>query len=240
MRKLLHADMSRFFRSKPFFYGLIGSALFAFVFILLNAPEKQFSSIPEGGALMLLPFFIGAVMSLNIAAEFTGGAIRNKLIVGHSRLNILLSWSFCSVLIAVLYYAAYEASAFVSALLFSYDLSLLQTADIVQNLLLVLILLLSNLFLSLLICVIVEDMRGVAVMFLLQFSLMFLSTIGGEALSDNETAQFVFRFFPQGQLTALNILKAPDQPVLTAACALSAGAVLLILSAVYFRKHDMK
>ncbi len=93
---------------------------------------------------------------------------------------------------------------------------------------------------SMLICVIIEDVRSVAVMFLIQFSLMLFSTLGYEALAENETAELIFRFFPQGQMNVMSILTAPDKPWLTAICAMSAGAAMLILSIVYFRKHDMK
>ena len=95
-------------------------------------------------------------------------------------------------------------------------------------------------FLSLLICVMIEDARSVAVMFILQFSMMIIGNFGGEAPSDKEAAKLIFRFFPQGQMTVISILTDPDKPWLTAICTMSAGAAMLILSIVYFRKHDMK
>ena len=240
MSKLLNADLSRIFKAKSLYYGMIVSALLAVLFVLLNKEDNVFTSIPESGALVILPFFIGAVLALSISTEFTGGTIRNKLIIGHSRVNILLSWAICFAIVTVLFFAVYEGAAFASAALMSYDLSALKADIIMENLLLVLLLVFTNMFLSLFICVVIEDVRSVAVMFIFQFSMMMISTLGGEALDDCKTADIIFRFFPQGQISALTVLKAPDRPWLTVLCALSAGAVMFGLSIVYFRKHDMK
>ena len=240
MSKLLNADMSRILKAKSLYYGMFITALLAVLFVFLNKEDNVFVSIPESGALVILPFFIGSVIALNVSTEFTSGAIRNKLIIGHSRVNILLSWSVCFTIVTVLFFAVYETAAFVSASLLSYDLSAVHGDNVVKNLLLVFILVLSNIFMSMLICVIIEDVRSVAVMFLIQFSLMLFSTLGYEALAENETAELIFRFFPQGQMNVMSILTAPDKPWLTAICAMSAGAAMLILSIVYFRKHDMK
>ena len=240
MSKLLNADLSRIFKAKSLYYGMFVSALLAVLFVFLNKEDNVFTSIPESGALVILPFFIGAVLALSISTEFTGGAIRNKLIIGHSRVNILLSWAICFTIVTGLFFSVYEGAAFASAVLMSYDLSALKADIVIENLLLVLVLVFTNMFLSLLICVIIEDVRSVAVMFILQFSMMMISTLGGEALDDSKTADIIFRFFPQGQMSTLSILQAPDRPWLTVVCALSAGAVMLMLSIVYFRKHDMK
>ena len=240
MNKLLNADTSRIFKSKSLYYGMIITALLSVIFVLLNKEDNAFTSIPEGGALLILPIFIGAVIALNISTEFTSGAIRNKLIIGHSRVNIILSWAICFTLVTILFFAVYETAAFVSASLLSYDLSAVHGDNVVKNLLLVFILVLSNIFMSMLVCVIIEDVRSVAVMFLIQFSLMLFSTLGYEALAENETAELIFRFFPQGQLESLSVLTAPDKPLLTVISAVVSSAVMLILTIVYFRKHDMK
>lgn len=240
MSKLLNADMSRILKAKSLYYGMFITALLAVLFVFLNKEDNVFASIPESGALVILPFFIGSVIALNVSTEFTSGAIRNKLIIGHSRVNILLSWSVCFTIVTVLFFAAYEGAAFASAAIMSYDLSALKADIVLENLLLVLVLVFTNMFLSLLICVIIEDVRSVAVMFILQFSMMMIAAIGGEALSDSEAAKLIFRFFPQGQMNVMSILTAPDKPWLTAICTMSAGAAMLILSIVYFRKHDMK
>ena len=240
MNKLLNADMSRIFRAKSLYYGIIISTLLAVVFVFLNKEDNAFTSIPEGGALLILPIFIGSVIALNISTEFTSDAIRNKLIIGHSRVKILISWSICFTLVTFLFFALYEAAVFTSASLFSYDLSAVNADLVIKNLLLVFMLVWSNMFMSLLICVIIQDVRSVAVMFIMQFSMMILSTLGGEALDGNKTAELIFRFFPQGQIEKLSIMTAPDKPFLTVFCAVVSSAVMILLSIVYFRKHDMK
>ena len=140
MSKLLNADISRILKAKSLYYGMFITALLAVLFVLLNKEDNLFASIPESGALVILPFFIGSVIALNVSTEFTSGAIRNKLIIGHSRVNILLSWSVCFTIVTVLFFAVYETAAFVSASLLSYDLSAVHGDNVVKNLLLVFIL----------------------------------------------------------------------------------------------------
>lgn len=240
MNKLLTADLTRIFREKSLYYGLFFSSLLALLFVFVNKSENDFIAIPDSSPLMILPFFTGAVIALNIATEFTSGAIRNKLIMGHGRIKIIFSWAICFMLVTLLFFVFYEICAFSFAYLMGYDLSFLEASLVIKNLLLICLLLLSNVFFVILVCVIIEDNRSVAVMFLLQFSLMFVSSIGAEALCDNKTAQFLFRFFPQGQLTVLSVVKSPDRPWLTIICCVSAGIIMLTSSLIYFRKHDMK
>lgn len=240
MSNLLCTDIIRIFKSKSLYLGLCACFLFAFVFAFLNRNDNTFAFIPEGGALFILPFFIGAVIGLNVSSEFTSGAIRNKIVIGHSRTNIIASWAICFSAATVLFFLVYEISAFLSALLFSYDLSELKADIVFANLLTVLILIISNMLLSLLVCIIIEDVRSVAVMFLVQFSLMAVSTVGEVALADNKAAEFLFRFFPQGQMNALNITVSPDKAWLTVICSASLGIALFALAIAYFRKHDMK
>lgn len=240
MSNLLCTDMIRIFKSKALYYGLFVSALLVFLFVLLNREDNMFAFIPEGGALCILPFFIGAVIGLNISSEFTSGAIRNKIVIGHRRRNIIASWTVCFSIVAALFFLVYEITAFFSAWLFSYDLSELDAEIVFSNLLTVLILIVSNMLLSLLVCIIIEDVRSVAVMFLMQFSLMAVSIVGGVALADNKMADILFRFYPQGQMNTLNIMTSPDKPWLTIICSTSLGISMFVLTIMYFRKHDMK
>ena len=240
MSKLLNADMSRIFKSRSLYFGMLISALLAVVFTVLNKKDNDFASIPEGGALLILPVMIGAVIALNVSTEFTSGTIRNKLIIGHSRVKILLSWAICFTVVTLLFFALYEGTAFAMANILSYDLSMLKAGIVAENLFLVFLLVLSNIYMSLFICIVVEDVRSAAIMFITQFSLLLISTFVSEALEDSKAADIVFRFFPQGQLSYLSILTAPDRPWLTAVCASVTGTAMILLSIAYFRKHDMK
>lgn len=240
MSNLLCTDMIRVFKSKSLYFGIFASTLLALMLAFLNREDSTFAFIPEGGALYILPFLIGAIVGLNISSEFTSGAIRNKIVIGHSRTNIIASWTVCFSIVAVLLFLVYEISAFISALLFSYDLSGLKADIVFENLLTVLILIVSNMLLSLFVCIIMEDVRSVAVMFLIQFLLFTISTVGEVALADNKTAEMLFRFYPQGQIQYLNIMTSPDKSWLTIICSASLGIVIFVLAIAYFRKHDMK
>lgn len=58
---------------------------------------------------LLLGFGMAAFIPLFFGAEYSDGAIRNKLIIGHSRLSIYLSHLITSVAVSVLAAAAYLA-----------------------------------------------------------------------------------------------------------------------------------
>ena len=240
MNKLLTADIIRIFKGKSFYYGLFFSTLLAMFFVFINKSSNDFIGIPDSSALMILPFFTGAVIALKISSEFTSGVIRNKLIMGHSRIKIIFSWSICALIITLLFYIFFEAGTFSFAYLLSYNLSHLETKLVIKNLLLLGILLLSNVFFIILICVIYEDTKSIVLMFLFEYALLFISSMGGELFSDNKTAQLLLRFFPLGQLTVLSVTKAPDRPWLTIICALSTSIIMLVTTLAYFRKHDMK
>lgn len=98
MSKLLRADFARLFKSKVFWLGVI----FMFGFAVF-AVHTQWSDIrkypdhysPADGLLFAGSEFIGIVIAIVIGffigADYSDGTIRNKFVVGHSRMEIYFS-----------------------------------------------------------------------------------------------------------------------------------------------------
>ena len=104
MSKLIFADIPMVFKSKMLYiiFGL--SAFLGFSIVLISYPETE--TPEELLALlyynssnfinMLMPILFGGVSIILISKEFSSGVIRNKVTMGHSRRNIILSWTWLS------------------------------------------------------------------------------------------------------------------------------------------------
>lgn len=95
MRKLISADLYRLLRNKIFWIELVAVLGVAIWIVFANyAPEYQASEnrlyLDDVffNFFQLLGIFLATGVSLIVGAEYGDGAIRNKLVVGHTRLQI--------------------------------------------------------------------------------------------------------------------------------------------------------
>lgn len=98
MRKLLSANLRALAHSQIFWIELIGTVLFSGYVVFANySPEIQASASPLFvddvffNVYQLIGVMLAASISLIVGAEYSDGTIRNKLVVGHTRLSIYLS-----------------------------------------------------------------------------------------------------------------------------------------------------
>ena len=108
MTKLLSANLVRLRKSIIFWVGIIFMAGIA-AFILIN---QYLDSVKYGLNLSLDSFILGYSVIIGIVAavfcslflgtEYSDGTIRNKLIVGHTRISIYLSMLITSIIAALL------------------------------------------------------------------------------------------------------------------------------------------
>lgn len=97
MCKLLFAQFSRLKKNKVF----LGEVIFMWVFGAFLAANQYFEQVKYGSDVLLDNIFFGYSLIIGIlmavfstiflGTEYSDGTIRNKLIVGHSRLDIYLS-----------------------------------------------------------------------------------------------------------------------------------------------------
>ncbi len=116
MSKLLSANFDRLKRSKIFWICM--AFLFAFgsftVLTYYMTVRKYGFPIYLDNSLMIYTTFIGVLLavfcSLFVGTEYSDGTIRNKLIVGHSRISVYLSYLVVCVVAGLLMCLAYLAS----------------------------------------------------------------------------------------------------------------------------------
>lgn len=118
MRKLLAADFMRMFKGKVFWIGMILMAVCG-----VFSAQNQYSQAMKYGSMIDATldevFFTYAVMigvlcavfcSLFLGTDYSDGTIRNKLIVGHTRLSMYVSNLIVSITAALLMCIAFIVS----------------------------------------------------------------------------------------------------------------------------------
>lgn len=107
MNKLLSSNLNRLMKNKVFWLGM--AAVFVISIVsMLSACRNQVTA--ENAALEfhyfnILPIigvFSGSVLGLFLGTEYSDGTMRNKIIIGHTRLNVYLSSMIMSVVVSTL------------------------------------------------------------------------------------------------------------------------------------------
>lgn len=101
MNKLLSAGFSRLWKNKVFWIGiLLMSGMLIFVLVsnyrdmMRYIEEARVGYIPDTflpGCFMFIGCFTSVFAALFLGTEYSDGTIRNKLVVGHSRISVYLS-----------------------------------------------------------------------------------------------------------------------------------------------------
>ena len=246
MNKLLCADYARILKSRIFRFMMIFSAAMGVLFNITNAAaseEKTLAGTVEMGAVFLLPMLVAAILGLNIISEFTSGAIRNKIVIGHSRTAIVFSWVIVFTSVMTPMFAVYTGSSFLSGWLMGFDMTGIEAGKLAANFGVILCSLLTNLIFCMLISIVFADYRGLAILYvLMEFPVVGFSIIS-MAYPDSKPLKFFFRFFTGGLMTdslQTSILTYPDKGWLTVLCTLSLGLVLMMLMLHHFARKDLK
>ena len=96
MAKLLRANLSRLWKSRIFYVGLIFMLLLN-VFLVLDGWNSGRQGYPEPLEDMLfqnciiIGFVCAVVVGMFLGTEYSDGTIRNKIAVGHTRASIYLA-----------------------------------------------------------------------------------------------------------------------------------------------------
>ena len=99
MRKLLSANFSRLFRDKTFWFCMGAMLIYAVVYMLNGVRQATVSLAEYHHTLddyyfhfaLVIGMFCALFCSMFLGTEYSDGAIRNKLVVGHTRAGIYLS-----------------------------------------------------------------------------------------------------------------------------------------------------
>jgi hypothetical protein len=116
LSKLLRADFARLFKSKSFYIFMAVMALYSIGISLMQYKDKM-DGLPAAVDTILfspfidLGFMVALFSSFFIGTEFSDGAFRNKLIVGHGRASMYLANFLTSSTAAVFMLIAYYVFA---------------------------------------------------------------------------------------------------------------------------------
>lgn len=99
MRKLISANFSRLWKDKIFWIAVVAMLVFNLVNVLNGCRQATESMSKFGytlghylfGFLPMFGVFIAAFISLFQGTEYSDGTMRNKLIIGHSRIKVYLA-----------------------------------------------------------------------------------------------------------------------------------------------------
>lgn len=128
MRKLLSANFSRLWRSKILWLleaVCLAFGVFVYILVAINTRNLGQGWLEYNAhAYFYLPIlFIAVVIAIfacfYIGTDYSDGTLRNKLIVGHSRAGIYLSYFLTATIVALLLVAAYLLAVPVVGLPFS-------------------------------------------------------------------------------------------------------------------------
>lgn len=128
MRKLLSANFSRLWKSKVFWVlegFCFGFGVFAYILVAINTRNLGQGWLEyEAHNYFYLPVLFIAVIVAIFACFFIGndysdGTLRNKLIVGHSRMNIYFSFLLTVCVASVLFLLAHVLAMLIAGLPFS-------------------------------------------------------------------------------------------------------------------------
>ena len=106
MYKLLKADFFRLKKDSIFWLficsGIIGGAYSLFHTFRAQEYGKVVLEDTINGFIMFIGFFIAIFVSIFVGKEYSDGIIRNKIIVGHSKISIYLSKLITSIFASML------------------------------------------------------------------------------------------------------------------------------------------
>ena len=113
MSRLLSADFAKLWKNIFFRLCMIGMFLFGIYMKVMDyVSSTQYGFTASLSSMLtiyifVLVFMIPAFVSLFVGTEYSDGTIRNKLIIGHTRLSIYLSNLITGVAAALIFTAAY-------------------------------------------------------------------------------------------------------------------------------------
>ena len=250
MSKLIFADIPMVFKSKMLYiiFGL--SAFLGFSIVLISYPETE---TPEkllallyynssNFINMLMPILFGGVSIILISKEFSSGVIRNKVTMGHSRRNIILSWTVIYSLTTLITFILFFSALWITAAAFGINTSSLNAENLITEHLIILIYAIKFQLFSIFMVCIYSDVKTTVICYLLNnlFILPFM------IFSMSDEYDFIIRAGSRINLYAWAangsglFLTESDKPWLTILYSTGLGALYLVFANLYFSKKDLK
>lgn len=124
MLNLTITNIKRLFKTRSFQIGtgaVAGIGLFQIIILILDYHNGTGSPYFDSAlfAISIIGVFaLAAIISLFVGSDYSDGAIRNKLVVGHGRSAVYLSQLFTTVVIGVMEIVAWSAAYLILGMIF--------------------------------------------------------------------------------------------------------------------------
>ena len=249
MSRLIFADIPRVLRSKILYVVLLMTAFMAaasvFTTILETDNKSALFAVSSNNLVMfmsiMMPVFSGGLSVMLTSAEFSSGVIRNKFIMGHSRKNILLSWTVIYSIITFLTYVLYIGVYFIVLAACRADLSSADAGNVCVNLLIILLFVMKFQMFSFLMVCIYPDAKTAVICYLLNNITLVPLMLASMSNEKSKAVRFLSRIFIFGYTSdEFSLMNKPDKPWLTAVCIAVLSGIYMVLAALYFDKKDLK
>lgn len=274
MNKLIYANWKRLTSEKSTWIVLIsmflGGAVIALLMYVLSDNESvRFLDSPFFAYVNILGFVISGFTAMFLGTEYADGTMRNKVVIGNSRVQIYLANFIICTIASIGFTAAWMAGAFVVGfpLLGTFDLPAIAVVTYVLNTLFVIIsftaifclisMLVTNKARAVLVCVVISLVlffAGTIFFEMLQapeFISMYELSVDGTPVANEvpnahylrgikrDIVQTILDVIPSGQCVQVSTFSAPH-PVLMCLYSVLVALVANITGCCVFRKKDLK
>ncbi len=256
MSRLLKSDFKRLFQASYFYLTIMVSALIGFLItLLLEKTPKEDINIPPGmedmlGNMMgirvepsfgsiIIPFAAAVIVGMFLEAEFTQGAIRNKIICGHNRNHIFFA-SLLTLIVGVFCCFAVCELAIIgsSVFIFGNDSPALDAALYSTGIMFLMITAMSTI-LSFTIGSFFHGGKLIAILLAVQY-VMEISIFFAMYSNRSKILEYLSRVFPQSSIFQFNYFERPDKLWINALISAVAALIFIIFGLLKFRKCDIR
>lgn len=111
MNKLIYANISRLLKSKVFILSVIAAVIISGWIVISFYPQNENAPVYVFDIFFnfyhLIGIFSAVGISLTLGTEYSDGAIRNKLIIGHNRNNVYFSYLIVNIIFTMIILAVH-------------------------------------------------------------------------------------------------------------------------------------
>ena len=243
MSRLIHDNFFRMKRSFMMIGLMIGFILIPVIHIIL---QKSFASEPrfditniEG--LIFIPMLFAVAGGHFISHDYTNNTIRNKLIIGHTRVNIYLSNFITLTCYMLILFIAYEAAAICIGIPVL-GTEGVETDVLIKNVLFCIPLCIACSAITVFVSMTLKSNSGMVLNFMLYYAFMAAGLFKQELpeLMDNKLVSVLVDFIPTTHMMYLNNAEFVEDAGLKILYSVILTVALTIGGVELFKKADLK
>lgn len=248
MAELLAEGYRRLFKGKRFYIvltilcclGLLYIALYRYAEKIIGDGMGLDADFLLFSNLGIMPLFIAIAGGMLIRADFANNTIRNKIIIGHSRLNIYLANWIVTASIALIYEAVF------ALLVLAIGIPVLgagtiPSKEITYNFLITIPLLLAFVSIIVFLCSVLRNLAGSIISIAMHYIAEMIA-IPLFYIKNEDLRQFIYEAVPSLQMSIIQqgFDQIPDHAVLLPTYSIIISIIFTIAGIYLFNKADLK